>query len=55
MVREQKSTQIRSAIQTGKTHGMCLMEQSLNELVQANVITLQEALRYAEDPKLITS
>ncbi len=55
MVREQKSTQIRSAIQTGKNHGMCLMEQSLNELVQSNVITLQEALRYAEDPKLITS
>ena len=53
LVREQKTVQIRSAIQTGGAHGMFLLEQSLNELVQSGTITREEALRHAEEKKLI--
>jgi Tfp pilus assembly pilus retraction ATPase PilT len=45
--------QIRSAIQTGAARGMFLLEQSLNELVQSGTITRDEALRHAEEKKLI--
>jgi len=55
LVREQKTVQIRSSIQTGSREGMCLLEQSLNELVQNGSVSKQEALRWAEDPKLITA
>lgn len=55
LVRDRKTTQIRSAIQTGKVHGMCLLEQSLNELVQSGEVERDEALRIAEDKKLITA
>ena len=54
LVREEKTVQIRSAIQTGKAQGMQLLEQSLNELVQQGVIDKEEALRNAEEKKLIT-
>ncbi|MBW2272958.1 MAG: type IV pilus twitching motility protein PilT [Deltaproteobacteria bacterium] len=53
LVREQKTVQIRSAIQTGGARGMFLLEQSLNELVQSGTITREEALRHAEEKKLI--
>jgi twitching motility protein PilT len=53
LVREQKTVQIRSAIQTGAARGMFLLEQSLNELVQSGTITREEALRHAEEKKLI--
>ncbi len=55
LIRDEKTVQIRSAIQTGSSHGMCLLEQSLNELVIARKITRKEALRLAEDKKLITA
>jgi twitching motility protein PilT len=51
MIRDQKTVQIRSAMQTGKRQGMCLLEQSLAELVQAGEVERQEALRHVEDPK----
>jgi twitching motility protein PilT len=54
LVREQKTVQIRSAIQTGASQGMCLLEQSLNELVRSGTVAREEALRYAEDKKLVT-
>jgi twitching motility protein PilT len=55
LIRDEKTIQIRSAIQTGAAHGMCLLEQSLNEMVRAGQITRDEALRIAEDKKLITA
>jgi twitching motility protein PilT len=55
LIRDEKTIQIRSAIQTGSAHGMCLLEQSLNEMVRAGQITRDEALRIAEDKKLITA
>ena len=54
LIRDEKTVQIRSAIQTGASHGMCLLEQSLNELLRSGRITKEEALRLAEDKKLIT-
>ena len=53
LIRDQKTVQIRSAIQTGGIHGMCLLEQSLNELVKSGKIDRDVALRLAEDKKLI--
>jgi twitching motility protein PilT len=55
LVREEKTIQIRSAIQTGKNLGMCLLEQSLNELVGQKKISKEMALSLAEDKKLITA
>jgi twitching motility protein PilT len=54
LVREEKTVQIRSAIQTGRNHGMCLLEQSLNELVRSGVVNREDALRFAEEKKIIT-
>jgi len=54
LVREEKTVQIRSAIQTGKNQGMCLLEQSLNDLVKEGVVDKEVALRFAEEKKLIT-
>ncbi len=54
LVRDEKTVQIRSSIQTGKAHGMFLLEQSLDELVKQKVITRETALKFAEDEKLIT-
>ncbi len=55
LVRDEKTVQIRSSIQTGKAHGMYLLEQSLNDLAEQGVITRETALRIAEDKKLITA
>ncbi len=33
LIRDEKTVQIRSSMQTGKAHGMYLLEQSLNDLV----------------------
>jgi twitching motility protein PilT len=55
LIRDQKTVQIRSALQTGGAQGMYLLEQALNELVKDKKITRDEALRLAEDSKLITA
>lgn len=55
LVREEKTVQIRSSIQTGKAHGMYLLEQSLNDLVAEGTITREAALGLAEEKKLITA
>jgi twitching motility protein PilT len=55
LIRDEKTIQIRSAIQTGGSYGMYLLEQSLNELVSSGQIERDLALRIAEDPKLITA
>jgi twitching motility protein PilT len=54
LVREEKTVQIRSAIQTGKGQGVYLLEQSLNELVRTGVVQKEVALRFAEDKKMVT-
>ena len=55
LIRAQKTVQIRSAIQTGNSQGMCLLEQSLDELVRSGSVSRDEALRLAEEKKLITA
>jgi len=53
LIRESKTVQIRSAMQTGAARGMRLLEQSLAELVAEGTITSEAALRLAEDKKLL--
>ena len=55
LIRDEKTVQIRSSMQTGKAHGMYLLEQSLNDLVAEGKITRETALLYAEEKKLITA
>lgn len=55
LIRDEKTVQIRSSMQTGKSHGMYLLEQSLNEMVAAGQITREVALDLAEEKKLITA
>jgi twitching motility protein PilT len=51
LIREGKTHQIYSAIQTGAGHGMCTMEKSLAELCQAGLITEDDALSKANHPQ----
>ena len=55
LIRDEKTVQIRSSMQTGRAHGMYLLEQSLNDLVAAGTITREVALELAEEEKLITA
>ena len=54
LVRERKTHQIHSVLQTGKAHGMCLLEDSLIELVANGSVTKETAQRFANDPKRFT-
>jgi len=51
LIREAKTYQILSVIQTGKRHGMTTMDDSLAELVQQGKITTEDAMVRAEDIK----
>jgi twitching motility protein PilT len=51
LIRENKTFQIRSILQTGAAQGMCLLDGSLEQLVKQNVITKEEARRHCEEPK----
>jgi twitching motility protein PilT len=53
LIRDQKTFQIRSILQTGASHGMVLLDSSLGQLMRDHVITREEALRHADDPKAI--
>ncbi|MEO7975303.1 MAG: type IV pilus twitching motility protein PilT [Thermoanaerobaculia bacterium] len=53
LIRESKSFQIRSVLQTGGAQGMCLLDVSLAALVRSGTVTRDEALRHAEDAKLL--
>lgn len=47
LIREGKTFQIPSVIQTGKGQGMQLMDQALQELVNKKQVTIQEAHKFA--------
>jgi twitching motility protein PilT len=51
IIREGKTHQIYSAIQTGATHGMITMEKSLAELCRGGLITEEDALSKANHPQ----
>jgi twitching motility protein PilT len=50
LIRENKTFQIRSVLQTGGSQGMCLLDGSLAELVKNRTITREEALRHCDEP-----
>lgn len=52
LIRENKTFQIRSALQTGKQFGMQTMDQALMDLVMQKKILPEDALTIAEDKKL---
>lgn len=54
MIRERKTFQLRSVIQTGKKLGMVLMDDSIAELLDKKLITLEVARHFAEDPSRFT-
>ncbi len=51
LIRDQKTFQIRSIMQTGRSEGMSLLDDSLFDLVKAKTITIEVARRVCEDPK----
>jgi twitching motility protein PilT len=51
LIRESKTFQLRSVLQTGGALGMRALDNSLDELVKQGVVTREEASRHAEDPK----
>lgn len=55
LIRDNKTFQIKSVLQTGGSQGMCLLDGSLADLVKNKVITREEAARNAEDPAKFTN
>ena len=53
MIREKKTEQLYGVMQTGSAHGMRLMDGSLKELYEKEVINIDTALSRARDPRLI--
>jgi twitching motility protein PilT len=51
LIRENKTFQIHSILQTGSSQGMSLLDQSIRQLVQTGVVAREEALRHCEDPR----
>jgi twitching motility protein PilT len=49
MIREHKTYQIPTAIQTGRKLGMQLLDSHLKEMVDGGLITVQEAIKHAAD------
>lgn len=50
LIRQNKSYQIPSTMQTGRRQGMLLLDDALGELVRKGVVTLDDALAVANDP-----
>ncbi|MFH1811126.1 MAG: PilT/PilU family type 4a pilus ATPase [Pseudomonadota bacterium] len=53
LIRDNRTVQLRSAMQMGQATGMCLLEHSLARLVKAGVVTREVALQHCEDPRLL--
>lgn len=53
MIREDKTHQLASVIETGAAQGMMSMDQSIVKLVQGGLITEETALRYASNPESV--
>jgi len=51
LVRENKTFQLRSILQTGSAQGMYLLDQSLARMVEQGLVSREEARRHCEDPK----
>jgi twitching motility protein PilT len=55
LIREGKTFQIPSVIQTGKAEGMQLMDQAIQALLAAKKITVEEAQKFAANKSLFQS
>ena len=55
LIRQNKSFQITSAMQTGKRQGMQLLDDALGDLVRKGIVTLDDALAVANDPSNMRS
>ena len=55
LIRQNKSFQITSAMQTGKRQGMQLLDDALADLVRSGKVTLENALAVANDPVAMRS
>ena len=53
MIREKKVSEIYSQLQMGSQYGMSTLEQCLNDLYNQNLITKEEALGKASNPKAL--
>jgi twitching motility protein PilT len=51
LIREEKTFQIRSIMQTQRSEGMTLLDDSINDLVKTGQVSKEIARRFAEDPK----
>jgi len=55
LIRENKTFQIRSILQTGAAQGMCLLDDAIAQLVKAGTVAREEALRHCEDAKKLAA
>ena len=51
LIRENKTFQVHSILQTGASQGMALLDNSIRELVSQGVVTAEEAARHMDDAK----
>ena len=51
LIREDRTYQIKSALQTGRAQGQRLLDASLTQLMNDRVITKKEAIKHAEEPE----
>jgi twitching motility protein PilT len=55
LIREDKTVQIQSVIQTGTQHGMQSLDQSLRELVMQGKLSREEAMKKSSNPRMFES
>jgi twitching motility protein PilT len=51
LIRDNKTFQIKSVLQTGSSQGMCLLDHSLAELIKKGFISREEAMKHADEPQ----
>ena len=51
LIRENRTYQIKSILQTGRAQGQRLLDASLTQLMKERVITKKEAIKHAEEPE----
>jgi twitching motility protein PilT len=55
MIRDNKLYQLQSLLQRGRAYGMIRIDDSLNDLVQKGLVSVETARLYADDPKSISA
>ena len=55
LIRDNRTIQIKSVLQTGISQGMTSLDNSLENLVKAGTIKREEAARHADEPKKFTN